>query len=176
MLLVAGYCIPNNSRLRLKRGGPRLRIVKHSFLLFLLLVGAASSGAAQAVGDRAKKALDGDASAQISLGESYRLGLGVDQNYAEARRFYKLAAAQGAPQAQFALAEMNRFGEGSAPDYAEAVRLYKLAAAQGLPEAQFGLGVMYDNGQGSRGITRKPCAGTNSLRKKAWRMPSTTWG
>jgi TPR repeat protein len=78
-----------------------------------MLAGAASSGAAQGAGDRAKKALSGDVSAQISLGESYRLGLGVDQNYAEARRFYKLAAAQGAPQAQFALAEMNRFGEGA---------------------------------------------------------------
>jgi len=88
VLLVAGYCIPNNSRLRLKRSGPGLRIVKDSLLLFLLLASAASSGAAQGAGDRAKKALSGDVSTQISLGESYWLGLGVDQNYAEAPRFY----------------------------------------------------------------------------------------
>ena len=87
-----------------------------------------------------------DPNAQVSLAEKYRIGLGVEQNYPEALRLYKLAAAQGVARAQFDLAEMCRFGEGVAPDFQEAVHWYKLAAEQGLPEAQFALAVMYDNG------------------------------
>ncbi len=87
---------------------------------------------AQAVNDLSKKALNGDTNAQVSLAEKYRLGLGVEQNYAEALRFYKLAAAQGDPRAEFDLAEMYRFGEGGTPDYQQAVRWYKLAAEHRL--------------------------------------------
>ena len=56
-----------------------------------------------------------DPNAQVSLAEKYRIGLGVEQNYAEALRLYKLAAAQGVARAQFDLAEMCRFGEAPPP-------------------------------------------------------------
>lgn len=75
-----------------------------------------------------------DPNAQVSLAEKYRIGLGVEQNYAEALRLYKLAAAQGVARALFDLAEMCRFGEGAAPNFQEAVHWYKLAAEQGLPK------------------------------------------
>src|SRR5207248_814637 len=98
--------------------------------LCALLSGAGYPVFAQGISDLIAKALNGDGNAQVSLGESYRLGIRGDKNYAEALRFYKLAAEQGIPEAQFALAEMYRFGEGIPPNYSEAVRLYKLAAAR----------------------------------------------
>src|SRR5437764_11897945 len=75
-------------------------------LLFLALV---TPGFGQAIDNVIRKALDGDAASQISLGERYRVGIGVARNYQESLRFYKLAAAQGVSEAQFALAEMYRF-------------------------------------------------------------------
>jgi TPR repeat protein len=90
--------------------------------LAVVVVGLLSQAAAQELVDLHKQALAGDASAQLSLGERYRLGLGVKTNAAEALRIYSLAAEQGVPEAQFALAEMYRFGEAGAPDYQQAVR------------------------------------------------------
>jgi len=70
--------------------------VRQSIALLLIL--AAPALWAQDLNALIQKALNGDKSAQLSLGENYRLGLGVDQNYAEARRFYSLAAAQEVPK------------------------------------------------------------------------------
>ena len=75
--------------------------------IVIALLAGLCLGIAEETSDRTKKAMEGDAAAQISLGEMYRLGLGVPQNYGEALRFYKLAAAQGMPEAEFALAEMS---------------------------------------------------------------------
>jgi hypothetical protein len=55
---------------------------------------------------------------------------GIAQDYAEAARFYGLAAAQGHADAQHNLGNMFFLGRGVAQDYAEAVRLHLLAAAQ----------------------------------------------
>jgi TPR repeat protein len=49
-------------------------------------------------------------------------GQGVAQDYAEAVRFYRLAAAQGHKVAQKMLGDMFRAGEGVAQDEAEAVK------------------------------------------------------
>lgn len=88
-----------------------------------------------------KNALSGDARSQLSLGELYL----AEDNYPEALRFYRLAAAQELPEAECALGNMYRYGQGVSQDYKEAVRWYGLAAAKGWPEAQFNLGVMHDN-------------------------------
>jgi TonB family protein len=58
----------------------------------------------------------------------YDKGQGVTQDYAEAVRWYKLAAEQGDVRAQFNLGFMYDKGQGVTQDYAEAVRWYKLAA------------------------------------------------
>jgi TPR repeat protein len=73
---------------------------------------------------------------------------GVVQDYAEAVRLWRLAAAQGHALAQFNFGCMFRDGQGVAQDYAEAVRLYRLSAAQGHADAQLNLGVRLQNGQG----------------------------
>ena len=69
-------------------------------------------------------------------------------DYAEAARWYRLAADQGCAGAQSNLGIMCANGQGVAQDYAEAVRWYRLAADQGFASAQNNLGSMYNNDQG----------------------------
>jgi S1-C subfamily serine protease len=75
-------------------------------------------------------------------------GRGVPQDFAEAVRWYRLAAAQGNAPAQNNLGAMYGNGEGVPQDYAEAARWYRLAADQGYAPAQFNLGATYDDGKG----------------------------
>ena len=69
---------------------------------------------------------------------------GVPQDYAEAVKWYRLAAEQGDAVAQYNLGVMYDNGQGVPQDYAEAVKWYRLAAEQGYAHAQRNLGVMYD--------------------------------
>jgi TPR repeat protein len=69
------------------------------------------------------------------LGSMFENGRGVAQDFAEAMRFYRLAAAQGHANAQFNLGIMFENGRGVAQDRAEAIQWYRLAAAQGHERA-----------------------------------------
>jgi TPR repeat protein len=69
-------------------------------------------------------------------------GEGGPVDFAEARRLYGLAVAQGHADAQNNLGWMHEIGEGGPEDLAEARRLYGLAAAQGNADAQNSLGWM----------------------------------
>ena len=71
---------------------------------------------------------------QANLGVSYDLGEGVPQYYAEAARWWRLAAEQGYLPAQTGLAGRYFDGRGVPQDEAEAVRWYRLAAEQGDAE------------------------------------------
>ena len=54
-----------------------------------------------------KKAADqGDAEAQYNLGDAYRLGAGVPEDYEQAVYWYRKAADQGDAEAQFILGVM----------------------------------------------------------------------
>jgi uncharacterized protein len=61
----------------------------------------------------------------------YKNGNGVVQDYAEAVKWYRLAAEQGYADAQYNLGLMYDYGNGVVQDYAEAVKWYRLAAEQG---------------------------------------------
>ena len=87
-----------------------------------------------------KRAEQGDATAQNNLGAMYHQGQGVAQDYAEAVKWFRLAAAQGLAAAQSWLGSMYEQGQGVAQDYAEAVKWFRLAAAQGDAAAQSNLG------------------------------------
>ena len=78
----------------------------------------------------------------------YDNGEGVPQDYAEAVKWYRLAAEQGDALAQNNLGAMYDNGEGVPQDYAEAVKWYRLAAEQGYALAQNNLGLMYEDGHG----------------------------
>jgi hypothetical protein len=78
----------------------------------------------------------------------YEHGEGVAQDWAEAVRFYRMAAEQGNAKAQVTLGVCFKRGEGVAQDWAEAVRYYRLAAEQGHFHAQFNLGGCFEHGEG----------------------------
>ncbi len=59
-----------------------------------------------------EKANLGDAIAQLELGDCFEDGEGVEQDYAEAIRWYKLSAEQGYVEAEFALGFCYEFGVG----------------------------------------------------------------
>ncbi len=86
--------------------------------------------------------------AQYSLGYMYAEGQGVPQDYAEALKWFGLAAEQGHVGAHVALGVMYDNGQGVPQDYAEAVKLYRLAAEQDNAGGQYNLGRMYADGQG----------------------------
>ena len=93
-------------------------------------------------------AVQGDASAQISLGIMYDNGSGVPQDYGEAVKWYRKAADRGNAAAQFTLGLMYFLGQGVPQDYAEAVKWFRNAAEQGHASAQKELGLVYDSGHG----------------------------
>ena len=95
-----------------------------------------------------KRAEQGNANAQFNLGLIYDNGRGVPQDFAEAAKWYRLAAEQGQADAQCNLGVMYSEGQGVAQDYAEAVKWYRQAAEQGQAGAQFNLGGSYREGEG----------------------------
>jgi len=103
----------------------------------------------------------GDADAQFDLGNALVNGDGVAQNYAEAARLFRMAAAQGHAGAQCNLANMHAAGVGVPHDFAEAARLYWLAAAQGFGGARPALAKL----SGERGFVAVCCAGCGATRK-----------
>jgi TPR repeat protein len=70
------------------------------------------------------------------------------QDYVEAARQYRLAAAQGHAVAQYVLGSLTSRGKGVPQNDAEAARLYGLAAAQGQVGAQYNLACIYSQGKG----------------------------
>ena len=71
------------------------------------------------------------ARAQYNLGVMYANGDGVPQDYAEAVKWYRLAAEQGHAKAQNNLGVRYYNGKGVLQDYARAHMWFILAAAQG---------------------------------------------
>jgi TPR repeat protein len=65
----------------------------------------------------------------------YHEGQGVAQDYAEAIKWYRLAAAQGYADAQFALGLMYDLGQGVAQNYVRAHTWWNIIAATGYARA-----------------------------------------
>ena len=63
----------------------------------------------------------------------YDKGLGVTQNYAEALKWYHLAAAQGVSYAQYNLGVMYADDTAVGQDYVQALMWFSLAATHLLP-------------------------------------------
>ena len=95
-----------------------------------------------------EKAEQGDANAQFMLGNMYRQGKGVSQDYKQAVSWYRKAADQGLAKAQLMLGVMYYEGRGVTQDYKQAVSWYRKAAEQGFAQAQTLLGSMYFEGRG----------------------------
>jgi TPR repeat protein len=95
-----------------------------------------------------ENAQNGDAIAQMNVGNIYYKGQGVPQNYANAAKWYIQAAEQGIAEAQCMLGFMYDKGYGVPQNYAEALKWSRKAADQGFATAQLILASMYDNGHG----------------------------
>ena len=74
------------------------------------------------------KATEGDAKAQMEIGEKYELGITAQKNQPEALKWYLKAANQGNSDALFKIGGMHALGEGVPRDQAEALRWYLEAA------------------------------------------------
>ena len=138
-LLSSGFCLL----------GTLASVIRFSAILAILALPALlaqsdNRSTATNLEELRKKAAAGDRSAQYSLAEDYRLGLGgATPDGKEAERYYKMAAEQGMPEAQHALAVLYFEGEDIPRNYPEALRWFRAAAAQGLPESQFYICLLY---------------------------------
>jgi len=95
-----------------------------------------------------REAEAGIADAQAELGRCYARGLGVEQDYREAARWYHLAAEQKHPAALTALGELCEAGRGVERDYTEAAKFYLAAADLGYAPAQYNIATLYGVGKG----------------------------
>ncbi len=93
-------------------------------------------------------AATGDVPAMVKLGEYYKDGSGVPQDYDKAREWWEKAAATGRLGSLEAMNDLGRLYEGGGPglkeDYAKAAEWFEKAAAAGSRSAMCNLGHLYD--------------------------------
>lgn len=90
----------------------------------------------------------GDVDATLELAERYLQGLGTEQDYSQAARWYGKAAQAGNAAAQYGLGVLYGHGMGVECDLEKAFTYYRESAEQGFAKAQFALGEMYYAGEG----------------------------
>jgi len=109
-------------------------------------------------------AIKGDAVAQNKLGSKYRNGNGVNQDYAEAARWFRKAAEQGNAKAELNLGVFFDNGFGVDQNPAEALKWFRKASDHGEAAADFYIGVMYFYG---RGVSKNVVEATMWYRRSA---------
>jgi len=105
-------------------------------------------------------AQQGDSDAYYYLGEHYRLGLGVEQDYVKAESYYIKAAKKNQVLAQLSLGKMYYFDDLGANKKQGAFYWLSKAAEQNNPDAQFLVGGMLFNGDG---VVKNPIAAYSLL-------------
>ena len=117
-------------------------------LIAVLFLSVGQTASAQYSNELLKRAQDGDAEAQRTLGLIHKNGQDVIQDYAEAVKWFLRAAEQGDALAQGNLGIAYTNGEGAVQDHTEAVKWFRRAAEQGESQSQGLLGVAYGIGRG----------------------------
>ncbi|KAF9333316.1 hypothetical protein BGZ91_011299, partial [Linnemannia elongata] len=107
-----------------------------------------ASDAAKHVAKTMMNARLGHNKSLIALGDMYRDGRGVRQDYKAAMNRYKKAADVGYAEAQCNIGQLYYNGQGVACDHYEAFRWYTLAANQGYARGIHILGILYSWGRG----------------------------
>ncbi len=92
----------------------------------------------------------GDAEAQFNLGQMYYEGLGVDQDYKEAVKWYQEAADKGHARAQFNLGVMYDYGEGVFEDSVTAYAWAECTAYGAGDEEKIGQGGIPEGFSGTK--------------------------
>jgi TPR repeat protein len=98
----------------------------------------------------APAAKDAASAQKLPADEAFKRGEKAyeEQNFAEAMRWYRMAADQGHASAQVHVGNLYTDGEGVSQDYAEALNWYRKAADQGDHEALNNIGWFYLSGWG----------------------------
>lgn len=91
-------------------------------------------------------AKQGDPLALFEVAARYSEGRGVDGDFAEAAKWYKMAADKGFAPAMYRLANLYENGSGVERNVETARRYYELAAEKGNASAMHNLAVMYASG------------------------------
>ena len=78
----------------------------------------------------------GNAEAQFNVGLMYYEGDGVEQDYAEAAKWFSKASEKGHPVAQFSLGVLYIEGHEGWEDYVQALMWFMLAARRGEPHGE----------------------------------------
>ena len=116
----------------------------------------------------------GSLSAITTLVSCTSEGEGVPQDYVQALKWYRLAAAQGDALAQYNLGVMYAKGQGVPQDYAEGLEVVSpRRCSRGCP-AQYNLGVMYIRETASRRTMSKPTNGSTLLRQPTPKKKTVT--
>jgi TPR repeat protein len=84
----------------------------------------------------------------LASGSYYTNGWGVKKDYAEALRWYRMAADLGSPDAEFYVGFFYDSGSSVPRDYGEALRWYRMAADQDNAAAEINIGGLYADGKG----------------------------
>ena len=92
-------------------------------------------------------AVDGDARAQFEIGAIYSEGRAVEQDYAQAAKWYERAAAQGFVPAQYRIGNLYEAGQGVEQDFEVARLWYQRGAEAGHRMAMHNLAALYAGGQ-----------------------------
>jgi len=90
-----------------------------------------------------EKAKQGDADAQVKIGDMHAYGQGVPKDEMTAVKWYRKAAESGNAQGRTNLGIMYAQGRGIPNDDAEAFKWFERAAKQGNAGAQYNLGILY---------------------------------
>jgi len=99
-----------------------------------------------------KLASAGDGAAASELGCAYREGRGVAQDWAQAFRWYTVAARAGNAEGQNNLGTLYLEGLYCPEDHEKAVYWYRKSAEQGACVAEYNLGMRYLHGQGGLAV------------------------
>ncbi|WP_417319213.1 SPOR domain-containing protein [Emcibacter sp.] len=89
----------------------------------------------------------GNPNALYNLGQLYRMGRGIEQNYKKAEEYYLRAAEKGHVGAQRNLGTLHYFGRLGQIDMEQAYKWLYRAAGNGDARSQYIVGTMYYNGQ-----------------------------
>ena len=92
-------------------------------------------------------AADGDARAQFEIAAIYTEGRAIEQDYAEAAKWYERAAAEGLVPAQYRLGNLYETGTGVEKNLETAKLWYQRAAEAGNRMAMHNLAALYASGQ-----------------------------
>lgn len=102
---------------------------------------------------RVKNAVEnGDIYCLHILGEMYQEGRGIEKDYVEAVKWYRLASENGDVRGDRSLAYMYSCGMGVKQNFTEAAYYYKKAAEKGDSLSQYWLGVFYRTGLGVESV------------------------